>query len=338
MKNNTSRIITETIVRRALKDIIDSPKRSTRNLVDMALNFSNGKFQQLFFQTVQTMLEDESSVYYDLIYDIVSHTDNERLITFGMNLGYNGCTVGYVNIRSLSETEQIHIPWQVTLHIDIEHYLLHQQDYDTVIVQGEELGIYNWQIFISFNPDAILSLVSRHPDSAFILFCEPDHITAEFLDDCAELTNLMLCIHYKEDASSLFSFMRDLGLLYSAYYTYCPEDLESITNGDLFYSILQEHPLFTALMAAPDCPISIQKQAYASIKHLRDSQCLQTVPWEITQDCILINEMISGESYTVTADSHGEISLHLPEYRHTDQNLFSHDFKTVFQNLVINNL
>lgn len=335
MKNNISRIITETIVRRALKDIEDSPKRSTRNLVDMALNFSSGKFQQLFFHAVQIMLEDESSVYYDLVHDIVTHADNERLITFGMNLGYNGCTIGSRKIRSLYETEQINVPWLVTLHIDTDCYPVNQYQYRRAVTQGEEMGIFNWQIFVPSNPDAILPLVSEHPDSAFILFCEPDKITAEFLDDCTELNNLMLCIHYKEDASDLFSSMRDMGLLYSAYYIYCPEDLEAIENGDLFYSILQEHPLFTALMANPDCPLPVQKQVYDIIKKLRDSQCLQTVPWEITQDCIFINEMISGKSYTVTADSRGEIYLNLPEYRHTDQNLFSHDLKTVFQKLSI---
>ena len=335
MKNNTSRIITETIVRNAIKDIKNSPKRSTRNLVDMALHFSNGKFQQLFFQAVQTMLEKEDSVYYDLVHDIVTHTDTERLITFGMNLGYNGCTIGSRKIRNLSETEQIYIPWLVTLHIDPDSYPVNQYHYSHAVKQGEEMGIYTWQIFVPYNPAAVLSLVSEHPDSAFILFCEPDKITAEFLDDCAELNNLMLCIHYKEDTSDLFSSMRDMGLLYSAYYTYCPEDLSSIVNGDLFYSIQQEHPVFTGLMASSDCPSQTQMQVYNSIKILRDSQCLQTIPWEITRDCSLINEMISGQAYSVTVDSLGEVYLNHPECRAVDQNLFSQDLKTVFRNLIL---
>lgn len=335
MKNNTSRIITETIVRNAIKDIKDSPKRSTRNLVDMALHFSNGKFQQLFFQAVQTMLENEGSVYYDLVHDIVTHANTERLITFGMNLGYNGCTIGSRKIRNLSETEQINVPWLVSLHIDTVHYPVNQPHYKRAITQGEEMGIFNWQIFVPCNPATVLPLVSEHLDSAFILFCEPDKITAEFLDDCAELNNLMLCIHYKEDTSDLFSSMRDMGLLYSAYYTYCPEDLASIVNGDLFYSIQQEHPVFTGLMAVSDCPSQTQMQVYNSIKKIRDSQCLQTIPWELTQDCILINEMISDKAYSVTVDSHGEVYVNLPEYRPADQNLFSQDLKTVFRNLIL---
>lgn len=194
MKNSTSRIIIETIVRKAIKDIKDSPKRSTRNLVDMALNFSNGKFQQLFFQAVQTMLETESSVYYDLVHDIVTHTDTERLITFGMNLGYNSCTLGARQIRNLSETEQMNVPWSVILHLDPDHYLVHQEQYKQAITQGEAMGIYTWQFAATARPELFLPLVSEHPDSAFILFCDPAEITAEFLYDAAELNNLMLTV------------------------------------------------------------------------------------------------------------------------------------------------
>ena len=49
MANRASRILIETIVRKALKDIKKSPERSSRNLVDLALQFSEGKFQQDFF-------------------------------------------------------------------------------------------------------------------------------------------------------------------------------------------------------------------------------------------------------------------------------------------------
>ena len=56
-------ILIETIVRKAIRDIRDSPKRNTRNLVDMALNFSEGRFQSRFFETAQSMLQDENSAY-----------------------------------------------------------------------------------------------------------------------------------------------------------------------------------------------------------------------------------------------------------------------------------
>lgn len=86
MGENVSRILIETIVKKTLSDIKESPERSIRNLVDMALNFSEGRFQQHFFTAAQTMLQNENSSYYDLIRDIVFHVDSQRILTFGMNV------------------------------------------------------------------------------------------------------------------------------------------------------------------------------------------------------------------------------------------------------------
>ena len=69
MTAKTSRIIIKTFVRTALKDADESPERCTRNLVDMALHFSKGRFQQEFFEMARTMLNNDNSPYYPLIED-----------------------------------------------------------------------------------------------------------------------------------------------------------------------------------------------------------------------------------------------------------------------------
>ena len=75
MENSMSRILIETTVRQTLKGLQDNPKRSVRNLVDMALHFSEGRFQYRFFQTAHTMLEHQDSAYYALVEDAVKHIE-----------------------------------------------------------------------------------------------------------------------------------------------------------------------------------------------------------------------------------------------------------------------
>ena len=87
MENSMSRILIETIIKRTLRNIKDNPERGIRNLIDMALQFSEGRFQKDFFTAAQTMLQNENSAYYDLVRDMVNRTDSDRLLTFGMNLG-----------------------------------------------------------------------------------------------------------------------------------------------------------------------------------------------------------------------------------------------------------
>ena len=110
MENSMSRILIETTVRQTLKGLQDDPKRSIRNVVDMALHFSDGRFQSRFFRTAQTMLEHEDSAYYALVEDAANHIDPEHLVTFGMNLGYNSCTWGAQRIRTNEAQLGFNIP------------------------------------------------------------------------------------------------------------------------------------------------------------------------------------------------------------------------------------
>lgn len=67
MEKSMSRFLVETVVKKALKSIKDSPERGIRNLVDMGLQFSEGRFQKNFFTVAQTMLQNENSAYYSLV-------------------------------------------------------------------------------------------------------------------------------------------------------------------------------------------------------------------------------------------------------------------------------
>ena len=110
MNHDLSRTLIETIVRKTIADIQEAPKRSTRNLVDLALNFADGRFQSQFFASAQAMLQNEDSAYYTLIPDVVASTDTDRLVTFGLNIGYNSCTLGARRIRELSSGSNITFP------------------------------------------------------------------------------------------------------------------------------------------------------------------------------------------------------------------------------------
>ena len=136
MENSMSRILIETTVRQTLKGLKENPKRSIRNLVDMALNFSESRFQSRFFQTASTMLEHEESAYYTLVEDAVNHIETEHLVKFGMNLGYNSCTWGAQRIRMNEKRLGFNIPWTVLFQMDDPQYSTHLPQYDLAIQEG----------------------------------------------------------------------------------------------------------------------------------------------------------------------------------------------------------
>ncbi len=308
METNMSSLLVGTVVKNALKNIKEDPERCVRNLVDMALQFSAGRFQKRFFSAAQTMLQNENSGYYDLIRHSIVNADIDRLYTFGMNLGYNGCTVGADRIRKNEETLSCRIPWTIVLQLDPEQYSKHEHEYHTLICDGEDLGIYTWMIFAQQQPETALSLAAAHPDSAFVLFCEPEEMTSAFLDQALELQNLMLAVRYEEENSDgICASLRDMGLLYSVWYQYGSSDAAQIVSGDLFCSTQQLHPFFTALIPEPKCPDEVQQMVYQAVQKARSEQSYCTIPWELNMDNRLIDTLVSDGACSVYFDKDGDL-------------------------------
>ena len=307
MENSMSRILIETTVRQTLKGLKENPKRSIRNLVDMSLHFSEGRFQSHFFQTARTMLEHEDSAYYSLVEHSTSHIETEHLVKFGMNLGYNSCTLGAQRIRKNEGQLGFNIPWTVLFQMDDLHCLDHLFQYDSTIDEGEQLGIYTWMLLSHTDPLALLPLVEHHPDSAFFLFCRPEDVTSAILDEIAPIKNLMLVVRWEDQADEVCAMLRDTQLPYSVYVPYSQNDLQAITSGELFSDTQQLHPLFTVLAARPDCPAHIQNVVHQATVEARNGQAYQTVPWELYHDIRKLDEIISDDACCVFFDGRGRL-------------------------------
>lgn len=300
-------MLIEVVVKNALKSVKDNPERSIRNLVDLAMQFSEGRFQKHFFSTAQTMLQNENSAYYGLVRDTVAYTDTNRIFTFGMNLGYNGCTVGAQRIRENEKKLHCNIPWAMFMQIDSKFFEDNRQRYHEVFLEGESLGIYTWMLFAPEQPEKILPFVKDHPDSAFCIFCKAEDITASFLDEASGLYNIMLVIRYEENAAGICDTLRKMGLLYSVWYQYGQKDTEIIINGDLFSSVQQLSPVFTALMPEPNCPQTIEKLVYQAVTRARNEQLYRTFAWELQYDNSLVDSIISDDSCSVYFDEQGDL-------------------------------
>ncbi|MCD8118039.1 MAG: hypothetical protein LUE29_00865 [Lachnospiraceae bacterium] len=310
MANDMNRVLIETIVKKTLKDLKNSPERSTRNLVDMALHFSDGRFQRSFFETASTMLENPVSPYYDLIKDAAAHVDPERILTFGMNLGYNSCTVGAKKIRENESCCGFNIPWTISIALSEQRLNDDPECYSAVLTEGEDLGIYTWMLSYRGRLQDTLPLIQAHPDSAFILFCDPEDITPTFLDSIMEVKHLMLAIRFGEDLAPVCNTLRDRELLYSLYHIYGEEDADEVMCGDLFISAKQMHPIFTAVYPEETCPEETAASVYQAILKDRKAQTFQTVAWDLAHDTSYIDGIISDDSCTVFFAEDGR--LHMP--------------------------
>lgn len=330
MKDIT-RILVETTLRKTLNEIKDSPKRTIRNLVDLELDFAKGRFQKSFLETIQKMLEDEHSPYYDLISDVVYNVNHERLISFGMNVGYNGCTKGAKKIREIERKENYNIPWSVLLEIDGKNYLDNEKKYFSVIEQGKNLGIYTYLIFSDWNVKSILSLAKKHNDCAFAFFCNKEDIEESILDEADKLYNVMFVVRYDENMANTIMLLRERQMLYSVFIPYADSEVKNIVDGDYFEGIEDFHPVFTGLLPTENCSNQAIEKVYDYVTETRKNQELQTILWDVYSDSKFIDSIISDDSCTAEFDKNGNFINRGNNAIYDNCNIFNFSLIEVFK-------
>lgn len=326
-----TRILVETTLRNALKEIQTDPERSTRNLVDMALNFSKGRFQKHFFQTAQEMLYNKHSAYYKLVEDVVMDTDIERLLNFGMNVGYNSCTVGASVIRKIEEEQKFNIPWCLSLAISDKNCSAAINAYRILIREGKELGIYTWLIRCTSMSIEVLRLVSEHLECAFVIFCSEADITEEILKKASDFPNLMFVVKFSNKAEKACEMLRQKQLLYGVYVEYTEEKIESIVNGNLLSEMESLHPIMAFFQADINCPVHLQEKVYSYIQNARISPQNQVIPMDLIYDNQLIDSIISTDTCTAGFDLNGQLYSVLGKTIEEEYNLYQNSLKEILK-------
>lgn len=298
-----SRALIETVIRKGIKDIKESPDRSIRNLIDMGLNFSGGRFQKDFFTAAQTMLQNENSAYYRFIADRVAHTDTEKIVTLGLNIGCNSCTMGADRIRELEKICGFNIPWSVSFTVtDFEH---HREDYTSLVRQGEKLGIYNWVIYSDDCINNLIEFADGFKDCSFILCCRPGDITPCVTDEAENVNNIMFAVYHSDGVENACSMLRAAGFVYAVLHIYGENDLQAILNGEFICDTDVLYPSFTGFIADKSCSEKTRQTVYQYITETRSSQRYATVLWDMINDSRFVDSIISDDYCSVWFDGDG---------------------------------
>lgn len=292
MAGNTTRIMIKTFVKSALKDADKAPDRCTRKLVDMALNFSKGRFQQQFFEMAQTMLNNSESPYYPLIEDTLKHVDKDRLINFGMNIGYNGCTLGAHMIRKQKRENNRDVSWYQILSFSGAESL---DSYNETIRENKELGVYVYILEAKENPSALLPLIQSNDDCAFILLCEPAMITEEFAKVAEQPENLLIGVCCAAETKTACMRLREHRLIYSVFQRFGDDGLHDVESGNFFRYAAELHAPFAAIIAE-HCSEETKAAMYKAVLTARNTQQHGTIPVDLLSDSAHIQKIINQAS------------------------------------------
>ena len=315
------RILAESIAKKAITEIKDSPERKSRNLVDLALNFAEGQYFRDFLIKVQKVLQDENTPYYRMVIDAMNHIDTNRLLTFGMNIGYNSVTIGSPKIRAIEQEENFDIPW--SMYLDARKFTSTlYQSYSKLFSEALALGIYSWHISAGENLFELLNLINEHDECAFVLFVEPEDISDELISKAENINNIMFAVKYKEGAEDACRILRNNRMLYSVYFTYTDCDEALITSDEFILSTENLRPVFTIFVPDAKCSPETVNKIYAYVKETRLNQRFITIPWDAVNDTRYIDGKISENICSAGVNCDGLLFRLNENYQCTEFNVF----------------
>ncbi len=336
MKDN-SYIIIELMLRQMIKNYKDDPKRSVRNIVDMAMHFAKGRFQRNFFEIAQRILDNESSAYYELVDNLLMNVDTERLLTFGMNVGFYSCTRGAEKIREIEAAENFDIPWSMTLEINETGDREFVLEYTKLFEQGKELGIHTYLLDAKCRLNNLLDVISKQDDCAFALVVDPEIVTDDFLEDLSGFNNTMLCVRYGDTVEEACRKIHSRNMLCSVYYEYDENNIDTILNGKLYREIEYLNPMLCIFGAKEDCNDEIRKQVARFAKTSRQSQQQPFLVWESKFDSMAVDTIISDDPCSAYFDSNGYFHALFHSYSETngktDYNFHSNSLRFILSNI-----
>ena len=326
---NMSTDVKKLLIKNAIEKVIHQnqpySKREIRNLIDIGIEFSKGRFQKRFLTTVQTMLENENSAYFDLVEDTLNHVNHKYLTTFGLNIGYNGCTKGAKIIRE-NEKGGYNIPWILMLEINENTY--DYNSYHSIIQQANELGIYTFALFVQGNLKKIIPLLIGHPESAFTLLLHTNQITPGFIYDIKGIYNVMISLFGNEDLDSICETLREEKMMYSIYIRYTPEEPEQWLQKETLQRLLKHQPLFLFYFPTH---MSDDKRLYQTLLDIRQNQTYPVLLMEMRYDSMMIDQVISQDSVFVAFNQYGHLHDGTTLYKDDESNPFKTPLKSIFQ-------
>lgn len=327
MKLDMNRMLVEAAIRRALRGMEADPERSLRNLIDLGLTFSNGRFQRQLLGTARDMLRDQSSAYYGLVRDALQNVDHGRLTTLGLNLGYNACTRGAAAIRGLEAERGYNIPWLLSLGVDCA--ALDLGFYGALMDRGMALGIYTYALFPQGDPTALLPLIQGHPDCACLLFLPPDQVTEDLLTALGRAKNVLPAVSMEGDFSSACARLRAAKFPFALWRRYGAADRSYLLEGRWLREVLPAHPLFALLLPEGDCPQEVRNAVYGHLCALRESQDWPVIPLELLRDGLAIDEVISDDGCLLGFAADGTLHTHLGTFTGPQYDLFHNSLEDI---------
>ena len=196
----------------AIKNINKDRSKNMVKLIDLVQKFNGDTWAPEAYDRIRAVFQDPNSKYMQYTNKILDNIDPHILRMQLLNLGFEAGFSGFKKVKQNSKKYGVSIPWVILMDptsacnmhctgcwaAEYGHTIsLTYEQLDSVITQGEDLGIHAW-VMTGGEPTTrkadIFRLCEKHNTSYFMIFTNGTLIDEQFAKDMVRVGNLVPAI------------------------------------------------------------------------------------------------------------------------------------------------
>lgn len=302
LKNDLNRILIENAVRLNLKNFENDEKRCIRRLIDTGATVTKSSSDDGIFSKLRELFKDDNSPYYSAAASLFRNISRDRLICFGVNLGYNSFTKGAKTIAQFEKKSGKVVPWIADMDVTTENEAKYRSEtFEKLLAHYSGFGINTYIMrFSNGIPEgtylAIFETLEQNPYIDVLLMLPDEVLSNKIIMAMDKLNNIMAVISYdSENYNEMLDKLESMKIINASRFT--------VSNG--FSEKLNEEKIFSKVSDCL-CPVLIleydkdisdeEKKAFkAGLSALRENPPAPLFIINLEDDIQAVNRSISGK-------------------------------------------
>ena len=272
-KQNTTRAVVSKTIDGVLSYVNKDREDALLKLTDISEKLMGDKFDKKVFDGARNLIKNPKAKYMQYAYRILDEIDPNMIKMHVLNLGYQAGFYGFSKTTEFQKEHGYRIPWLILMDptsacnrhctgcwaAEYGHKMsLTYEDLDSIVTQGEELGIYFYMMTGGeplLRKADIVKLAEKHRKCMFYAFTNGTLIDQEFCDDMKRLGNISLALSVEgfeeqndarrgagsfETTIRAMDLLKENHLLFGTSICYTSKNYKTVTS-DEFLDYLIDH-------------------------------------------------------------------------------------------------
>lgn len=350
-KDNTTRALVSKTIDGVLYYVNKDKEKNLLKLVDISEKLVGDKFKKSTFDAARNLIENPDKKWMHYTNTLLDELDPHVIKMHALNLGYQSAFYGFSKTQELSKKYGHNIPWIILMDptsscnmhctgcwaAEYGHKLnLSFEDLDSIVTQGEELGIYFYMMTGGeplMRKDDILRLAEKHDKCAFHLFSNGTLVDQDLCEEMKRVGNISLSLSVEgfEEVNDLrrgkgcfnkvthaMDLLKSNGLIFGTSICYTSKNYKTVTSDEFLDFLISKgvryswyfHYMPVGKDASTDLLVSPEQREYMyhRIREIRAAEGGKPIfVMDFQNDAEYVHGCVAGGKFYCHINTNGDV-------------------------------